>query len=262
MVSAPGEGVSWYELPEDIILRVPLEHPRYKWFKDLNLQWYALPAVSDMLFEVGGLQFTAAPFNGWYMGTEIGSRDLCDEGRYNITRLIAVKLGLDTSTAANLWKDTAMLEVNVAVLHSFQKNGVTIVDHHTASDSFLTHMKFEQRARGGCPADWVWIVPPMSGSLTGVFHQEMINYNLLPAYLYQERAWVGWKRWPLTAKQRESRGIRKMSLKGFAWAIRLVVYWTARLKAGRPLATILYATETGRSENFAQKLSSKWFSLK
>lgn len=25
--------------------------------------------------------------------------------------------------------------------------------------------------RGGCPADWVWIVPPISGSATPVFHQ-------------------------------------------------------------------------------------------
>jgi len=39
-------------------------------------------------------------------------------------------------------------------------------------------METETRLRGGCPADWVWIVPPISGSLTPVFHQEMINYSL------------------------------------------------------------------------------------
>lgn len=61
-----------------------LSVPRLDWFKDLNLKWYGLPAVSNMLLEIGGLEFTACPFSGWYMGTEIGVRDFCDSSRYNI----------------------------------------------------------------------------------------------------------------------------------------------------------------------------------
>lgn len=57
---------------------------RFAWFKDLGLQWYGLPAVSNMLLEIGGLEFSACPFSGWYMGTEIGVRDYCDNSRYNI----------------------------------------------------------------------------------------------------------------------------------------------------------------------------------
>jgi hypothetical protein len=37
-----------------------------------------------MLLEIGGLEFSACPFSGWYMGTEIGVRDYCDNSRYNI----------------------------------------------------------------------------------------------------------------------------------------------------------------------------------
>lgn len=37
-----------------------------------------------MLLEIGGLEFPAAPFSGWYMSTEIGARNLCDPHRYNI----------------------------------------------------------------------------------------------------------------------------------------------------------------------------------
>ena len=55
-------------------------HFRYPWFEELGLKWYALPAVANMAFDCGGLEFTAAPFNGWYMATEIG-RDLCDVDR-------------------------------------------------------------------------------------------------------------------------------------------------------------------------------------
>lgn len=38
---------------------------RYEWFRDLNLRWYAVPAVSSMLFDCGGLQFTGCAFSGW-----------------------------------------------------------------------------------------------------------------------------------------------------------------------------------------------------
>lgn len=96
-------------------------------------------------------------------------------------------MGLDTRTPVSLWKDKAMVECNVAVLHSFQAKGVTIVDHHTASDSFMKHLDNEVRLRNGCPGDWVWIVPPLSGSATPVFHQEMACYFLKPAYEYQVR---------------------------------------------------------------------------
>lgn len=57
---------------------------RFEWFKDLGLKWYGLPAVSNMLLEIGGLEFSACPFSGWYMGTEIGVRDYCDNSRYNM----------------------------------------------------------------------------------------------------------------------------------------------------------------------------------
>jgi nitric oxide synthase oxygenase domain/subunit len=43
----------------------------------------------------------------------------------------------------------------------------------------------ENKLRGGCPADWVWINPPIGASLTQVYHQEMINYQLKPMYGYQ-----------------------------------------------------------------------------
>lgn len=33
---------------------------------------------------------------------------------------VALKMGLDTSSNMSLWKDRALVEVNLAVLHSFQ----------------------------------------------------------------------------------------------------------------------------------------------
>ncbi|XP_061443429.1 nitric oxide synthase 1-like [Rhineura floridana] len=121
---------------------------------DLELQWYGLPAVSNMLLEIGGLEFSACPFSGWYMGTEIGVRDYCDNSRYNILEEVAKKMNLDMRKTSSLWKDQALVEINIAVLYSFQSDKVTIVDHHSATESFIKHMENEYRCRGGCPADW------------------------------------------------------------------------------------------------------------
>lgn len=71
-------------LPKTVLSPPPTSTLRFAWFKDLELKWYGLPAVSNMLLEIGGLEFSACPFSGWYMGTEIGVRDYCDNSRYNI----------------------------------------------------------------------------------------------------------------------------------------------------------------------------------
>lgn len=39
------------------------------------------------MLDVGGLEFTAAPFNGWYMSSEIGARNFSDEYRYNMLKV-------------------------------------------------------------------------------------------------------------------------------------------------------------------------------
>lgn len=248
VISSPEEGPQVYEIPEELVLRVHLEHPNYPWFRELGLQWYALPAVSNMLFDVGGIIFTAAPFSGWYMGTEIGARDLCDPQRYDITKEVGCRLGIDMSNSSTLWKDRVLVEVNLAVLYSFQKNNITIVDHHTASETFIKHFESEQKQRGGCPADWVWIVPPMSGSLTSVFHQEMLCYNLKPCFDYQENAWLYYQ-WP-----KNSNVALKYKFSSVTKVIFFAVILMKTTKSNRETITILYATETGKSETYALRL--------
>jgi nitric-oxide synthase len=156
--------------PEDV-LEVELSHPEQAWFAELGLRWHAVPAISNMRLQIGGVSYPAAPFNGWYMGTEIGARNLVDVDRYDIVDTVAERLHLDRSSEQTLWRDTAVIEINRAVLHSFNAAGVTITDHHTESRRFLTHLGREERAGRTCPADWSWIVPPISGALTPVFHQ-------------------------------------------------------------------------------------------
>ncbi|MFI7108902.1 nitric oxide synthase oxygenase [Nonomuraea sp. NPDC050227] len=175
-------------LPGDAVLEVPLLHPEYAWFAELGLRWHAVPVISDMCLEIGGVCYPCAPFNGWYMGTEIGARNLADSDRYDLLPEVAKHLGLDTSTERSLWRDHALVELNVAVLHSFERAGVTITDHHTESRRFLTHLEREERAGRRCPADWSWIVPPLSGGATPVFHRYYDTCELTPAYVHRHPA--------------------------------------------------------------------------
>ena len=189
VIQREGEPASWFAIPEEQVLRVNLIHPEYPWFQELGLQWYAVPVISDMRLEIGGISFPCAPFNGWYMLTEIAARNLGDVQRYNMLPVIAEKLNLDTRQVKTLWKDKAMLVLQEAVLHSFQTQGVTLVDHHTASEQFLEFCKQEEGKGRSVQADWAWIVPPAAGSTLGVFHQEWENQLLSPNFYYQPAAW-------------------------------------------------------------------------
>lgn len=256
VLSANGHDPEWFDIPPELILLVTIEHPEYKWFSEMELQWYALPAVASLMFDCGGLEFPAAPFNGWYMVSEIGTRDLCDAQRYNILEKVGRRMGLDTRSPTNLWKDKALVEVNIAVLHSFQKHNVTIVDHHSAAESFMKHFENEQKLRGGCPADWVWIVPPLSGSITPVFHQEMSLYYLKPSYEYQNPAWKThvWKKNKDINRNSIRKTKRKFRFKEIARAVKFTSKLFGKALSKRIKATILYATETGKSEMYAKKL--------
>jgi nitric-oxide synthase len=192
VIQLPNQPPKLFELPRDVVLEVPLSHPDYAWFARLGLKWHALPVISNLRLEIGGISYPAAPFNGWYMGTEIGARNLGDINRYNLLPLIAEQMGLDTRSDRTLWKDRALVELNVAVLSSFARHGVTIVDHHTASRQFLRHEELETQAGRTVPAHWVWIVPPISGSASPIFHiTHYKNTILKPNFFYQRVPWQG-----------------------------------------------------------------------
>ncbi len=182
------EGLAAHPVPRDAVHEVAIGHPELPWFAQLGLRWHAIPAISNMRLEIGGLRYPAAPFNGWYMQTEIAARNLVDAHRYDMLPVIGRLMGLDMSSERTLWRDRAMLELNRAVLYSFDAAGVTVTDHHTESQRFLEHVAREERAGRSCPADWSWIVPPVSGGLTPVYHRYYDEADLTPAYVLDDAA--------------------------------------------------------------------------
>lgn len=184
------EEPQWFTIPEHLTFQIELKHTELPILDELKWKWYALPVISDMRLEVGGLSFFAAPFNGWYMLTEIAVRNLGDAHRYNFIPKLAQLLGYDTSHTKTLWRDKVLVVLMEMVLESFQRAGVTLVDHHTASEQFLEFCRVEKEKGREIQAEWSWIVPPTAGSTMGVFHQEWSNDIKSPNFFYQEPGWI------------------------------------------------------------------------
>ncbi|WP_407270729.1 nitric oxide synthase oxygenase [Radiobacillus sp. PE A8.2] len=175
----------WMDIPADIIVEVVIEHPNHDLFGEREVKWYAVPIIADMRLEIGGINYGCAPFNGWYMGTEIGARNLADTDRYNLLPAVAEHLGLDTNSNRSLWKDEALVELNKAVLQSFQKAGVTIVDHHTAAQQFKMFEEKEAKAERELTGRWSWLIPPLSPASTHIFHSHYDDLTQKPNFFHQ-----------------------------------------------------------------------------
>ena len=150
---------------------VHITHPDNPDFAALGLKWYAVPAISEMALVIGGIVYPCAPFNGWYMGTEVGSRNFGDTDRYDMLPAVARVFGLDTSSDRQLWRDRALVELNRAVLHSYDQAGVQMGDHHELGRQFERFCQAEENQHRGVTGDWTWLSPPLSASSTPQFHR-------------------------------------------------------------------------------------------
>ena len=174
LIQVSGESLPPYDIfsrRPGLLHEIELEHPEVAEFRSLQLKWYATPILSDMTLVIGGIVYPCAPFSGWYMGTEIGARNLADRDRYDVLESVAEIFNLQTHSSRSLWQDRALVELNRAILYSFDKAGVRIGDHHTLTEQFKKFCDSEEKRRCPVTGDWTWLVPPMSASQTPVFHE-------------------------------------------------------------------------------------------
>ncbi len=231
VIEVPGQAPRMYTFDPKDAAEVEIEHPTIPGFKELGLKWVPIPAISNFRMDIGGIQYGCIPFNGWFMETEI-ARNLWEGGRYNQAENIARVMGLDTSSEQTLWRDRAFLELNAAVLHSFSKAKVSLVDHQTASRQFMAHDLREKKAGRECPAQWSWVVPAAGGSSTPVWHHEMRDFYLSPHYHYAA------DKWAVLGEEIEFPE-------------------EAEAEEGGSGIVILYGSETGTAEGFARQTARR-----
>lgn len=191
VIEAPGETPQFFDLPDDCRQEARIEHPQHAWLSEFGLRWHCVPAVSDMLFDAGGILHRLAPFNGWYLDSEIAARNFTDTNRYNLLPAIAEAMGLDISNDRSLWRDKAMVLINEAVLHSFDRDGVKISDHHAIGHEFLEFCRNEQKAQREPYGKWMWLVPPGASSASVLYQEPFRDVAIKPAFRYQKPVWAG-----------------------------------------------------------------------
>ena len=98
---AEGDKPAMMEIPAPLSNLVNINHPRFPSFTALDLRWKAAPALPRLGFDIGGVQYTAAPFIGWSMDAEIGVRDLADTFRYNVLPDIVQAMSLTNGMLQN-----------------------------------------------------------------------------------------------------------------------------------------------------------------
>lgn len=175
-----------HQYPKELIKEINITHKQYPKLASLQLKWYAVPIISNMDLEIGGIYYHTAPFNGWYMETEIGVRNFTDEYRYNKLKDIAEAFDFDTTTTSSYWRDRALVEFNYAIYHSYKEAGVAIVDHYNASKQFKKFEENECKANRKVTGKWSWLAPPLSPSLVHNYHKGYDNEMRSPNFLYRQ----------------------------------------------------------------------------
>jgi len=158
-------------VPDATVLEVAVTHPDLPWFVELGLRWHAVPVISNMRLRIGGIDYSCAPFNGFYLVDEIATRNFGDVDRYHQLPAIADLMGLDTTSTGNFWQLRAAVELNTAVLHSFRAAGVRIEEPAAESALFSEFVKREEAAGRRAYGDWSWINGHIGSTFGRAWHR-------------------------------------------------------------------------------------------
>ena len=76
-----------------------------------------------------------------------------------------------------------------SVIHSFEKAGVKIMDHHSAAESFMRFEGTEKDAGREVFGCREMLLPALSPTASPVFRREYRNIQLKPQLLPRQRPW-------------------------------------------------------------------------
>ena len=158
-------------VPTAAVHEVAITHPTLPWFAELGLRWHAVPAISNMRLRIGGLNYSCAPFNGFYLVDEIATRNFGDAGRYDQLAMVARRMGLDTGSDGNFWQVRAAVELNTAVLHSFRAAGVRMAEPVAESELMAEFARREEVAGRRAYGDWSWINGHLGSTFGSSWHR-------------------------------------------------------------------------------------------
>ena len=94
-------------------------------------------------------------------------------------------MDLDTSRNGTLWKDKALIELNIAVLHSFKNKELVLLITILFAQQFQQFEKQEVACGRVVTGNWVWLIPPLSPATTHIYHKPYPNEILKPNFFHK-----------------------------------------------------------------------------
>ena len=121
-------------------------------------------------------------FNGWYIGTQIGSRDLGDEDRYDLLPTVWdwIRRPTDRCGKTGVWRSSTGRCCTPS-----SATASRIVDDHTAAEQFARFEDEENAAGRAVTGDRSWLLPPNASSTTHVFHSTYDDVQT-PNFFYRD----------------------------------------------------------------------------
>ena len=142
---APCQKPFAHTIPEELRFEVSIEHPTCAAISKLGLRWPALDFVSNVHLALGGVCYQCSSFNKVHVSSRVTEELL----RWpNLVQQWAGAMGIAEATPH--LKQKIRYELEVAILHSFQKEGYAIMDDEEASQAFLLHCESERKAGRYC----------------------------------------------------------------------------------------------------------------
>ncbi len=180
VVECAGYAPQIYPIPPEKSLAVALVHPDYLWFKTLNLRWSALTAFSDRHLMIGGHYYRGVVVSGVQLSRAVAAVLMEAEGESLLLR-IAGYLRLDTQRETSLWRMKALTVLEEAILWSFERAGVTLMETSIAARRFAAFTEQERLAgRPVCHRDQLQL--PLLGTL-GLAWDQWPNYRWSPTFI-------------------------------------------------------------------------------
>ncbi|MDU0995233.1 MAG: nitric oxide synthase oxygenase [Staphylococcus lugdunensis] len=155
--------------------------------KDVNLN--ELRQNMGMVFQSFNLFPHKTVLENIYMAPKLlkkGDLDTLKKEAHNLLEKVADAFNFDTLKNNTFNKDRALVELNYAVYHSFKSQGVSIVDHLTASKQFELFQQKEAQAERQVTGKWSWLAPPLSPTLTDNYHHGFNNEMKDPNFYYKK----------------------------------------------------------------------------
>ncbi|WP_186308099.1 nitric oxide synthase oxygenase, partial [Bacillus sp. WP8] len=91
----------------------------YHRFPHFRLTCYPLPIIPHIKLHIPPIHYNPPPFNPWYIRTQIPPPNLPHQNHYNILKKLPSLLPLHTTNNSSLSKGKPILELNLALLHSY-----------------------------------------------------------------------------------------------------------------------------------------------